>query len=45
VIALHRSLWLDANAWAERVTTADLLPGSTRHNGGVVATLRFAPDF
>jgi hypothetical protein len=38
-------VWLDANAWAERVTTADLLQGSRRLNAGVVATLRLTPDF
>ncbi len=44
-IALRRWLQLDANAWVERVTTADLRPGSERLNAGVVATLRYAPDF
>jgi hypothetical protein len=44
-IPLGRAVALDANAWAERVTTADLRPGSRRLNAGVAATLRLTPDF
>jgi hypothetical protein len=44
-IPLGRSAWLEANAYAERMTNADLIPGSSRLNAGLLATLRFAPDF
>ena len=44
-LPLTRSFLFEANGYLERVTTADLLPGATRFNAGLSATLRYLPAF
>ena len=44
-IPLGRSFILEANLYAERVTTADLVEGAVRRNAGVLAAVRYSPLF
>jgi hypothetical protein len=44
-LALRPSLLLEVTAYAERVGTADLVPGSTLLNGGLLTALRYSPRF
>jgi hypothetical protein len=44
-LTLRPSLLLEVTAYAERVGTADLVPGSTLFNGGLVTALRYSPRF
>lgn len=44
-IPLRKALLLEASVFVERVTGADFVAGAGRHNAGVLATLRFLPEF
>ena len=44
-VPLTRAFLLEANLYVELVTTAELVPDATRHNGGAVVRLRYFPEF